>query len=47
MANDLKETLRLKADSSGFVGEVRVAGEEIDKLANKIGQMGKPASGGE
>ena len=33
MTRDLKLALRLTADGKGFVGEVRVAGQELDRFA--------------
>lgn len=41
MSGDLIVQVRLKADGSGLVGEVRVAKAELDKLARGAGDAGK------
>jgi len=44
MPDDLRVGIRLTADGKGFVGEVRVAKRELDKLtgsARKAGRVGR------
>jgi len=43
--SELDVTLRLKADGSGLVGQVRVSQRELDKLAQSTSKAGKSAKG--
>ena len=40
---DLELSIKLKADGSGLVGEVKVSREEIDRLTGAMGKTGKEA----
>ena len=41
MTGDLKVGIRLTADGKGFVGEVRVAKRELDKLTGSTGKSSR------
>jgi len=41
MTGDLRVAIRLTADGKGFVGEMRLARRELDKLADGTGKAGK------
>lgn len=44
MSNEIVLGIKLKADGSGFIGEVKVAREELDKLGKAAGAAGSEAA---